>query len=609
VNLRNKPAHGVVLELTEQKPDYPTKPVEAVVRKAVLAAWQVALLLWICQYYAAHLGLTLRLFAPERVLAERPAKRTSKLPEIQAGKTQTHTLNPAQAKALAALWKSDKPCLLHGVTGSGKTEVYLQAIQKTLVAGKSALMLVPEIALTPQLTGYLAAAIGSEKIAVVHSNLAEGVRLAAWERIKSGEVRLVIGSRSALYAPVVDLGLVILDEEHEWTYKSDTNPRYHARTVALELARLTGSRLLLGSATPSLESYAAAKAGQLTYLELPERATGGTLPTVQIVNLTDELKKKNFSVFSEALATAIDARLARHEQVVLLVNKRGYATAVTCRDCGTAQSCPHCAVPLTYHRTGEKMICHYCGHLEQPLQACASCGSVRLKPLGTGTQKIEQELREHWPTARIARMDRDTTSTRDAHTDLYQALKNHEIDILLGTQMVAKGLDLPGVTLAGVLLADHGLHLPDFRAGERTAALLMQVAGRSGRHAPGEVIVQTYSPTHPALRAVATGDWTGWAESELLLRTKYAYPPATHMVKWIVSDKSDAKAYRLAAALLAEVKAQNSGKAELAPALVARQGDKYHWHVIWRGADPRRVLTAVATPDSTQVDVDPLQVV
>ncbi len=608
--LRNSVVNGVVIAVHTNKPNYQTKSTKELIRKAVLTDWQVKTALWINQYYHAHLGKTLRLWLPERVWNDTPLKRKTKQVELKPVPQKKKQLNAAQATALKSILKSKKTCLLHGITGSGKTEVYLQAILKVLDAGKQAILLVPEIALTPQLVGYFAASIEAKKIAVIHSHLAEGARLATWERIKAGEVRLIIGSRSALFAPADNVGIIILDEEHEWTYKNDQSPRYHARTVATKMAELTGAKLVLGSATPSLESYAAAQARRIQLLELPKRIDDVPLPPVEIVNLTNELKKQNYSIFSERLTEEIQKRLKKKEQVVLLLNKRGYSTSIVCRDCGEALECVNCSVPLTFHQFNNRCLCHLCGHFEPIPSACPACGSLRIKQLGTGTQKLESELAQICPTAKVLRADKDTTTTRGSHQAIYEKFRSGEADILVGTQIVAKGLDLPNVTLVGVLLADVGLHLPDFRAAEKTFCLLTQVAGRAGRASKtGEVIIQTYSPQHPAIRAAARHDYATFAAAELKERQEFGYPPFGQIVKFAFVNVSESKARRSAIALAEQIKQTKTGRVHATPALISKIHNKYHWHVIWQGRDPSLLWQNIEIPEGCRVDVDPVQVV
>ena len=427
--------------------------------------------------------------------------------------------------------------LLQGITGSGKTEVYLQAIQHTLREGKESIVLVPEISLTPQMTERFRSRFG-ELVAVMHSGLSVGEKYDEWRKVQQGKVKVVVGARSAIFAPFENLGLIILDEEHESTYKQEDSPRYHARDVAIWRSEHHKCPVILGSATPSLESFARAKKGVYTLLTLKKRAMNQSLPNVHIVDLREELKLGNRSMFSIQLADAIRERLAKKEQTVLFLNRRGYSSFVLCRDCGTVVECPNCDISLTYHRFSEKLKCHYCGHEEYVPQVCPECASDHIRFFGTGTQKVEEELHRLFPEARVLRMDVDTTSKKGSHEVLLDAFGRGEADILLGTQMIAKGLDFPDITLVGVLSADTSLHLPDYRSAERTFQLLTQVSGRAGRHdKAGEVIVQTYTPEHYAIELSKEQLYEPFYEREMLVRRQANYPPYYYLVLVQVSHE------------------------------------------------------------------------
>jgi len=521
-------------------------------------------------------------------------------------------LTSAQEKVLKEVLQTANwhlPTLLHGITGSGKTEIYLRVILDVLENDKQAILLVPEIALTPQLVGYFAASVPKDQIAVLHSNLSEGEKLTAWERIHSGEVKLVIGSRSALFAPARDLGVVILDEEHEWNYKNDQTPRYHARAVAMQIVEKTGAKLILGSATPSLESYFFAKEGRIQLLELPDRIGESKLPEVSIVDLRNELKRENFSPFSQLLEEKIREKLEKKEQVILLLNKRGYSSAIVCRDCGFVLECEHCSLSLTFHSKINRCICHSCGATKTPPVKCPNCSSAAIRFLGSGTQKIEEELPKLFPRARILRADRDTTTLRGSHQKIYEEFRDGKADILIGTQIIAKGLDLPNVSLVGVLLADIGLHIPDFRAAEKTFSLLTQVAGRSGRGAKkGEVIIQTYSPENPAIRAARTHDYRKFYAEEIAERKNGGWPPFQKVVKFIFVDTNEGNARRAAESFAKKLKDAGEKKVWLAPALIAKLHNKFHFHVIWKGGDPRKLFEKVELPEKVRIDVDPVNI-
>jgi primosomal protein N' (replication factor Y) len=460
------------------------------------------------------------------------------------------TLTPKQAVALAPIQEAldegrHEVFLLHGVTGSGKTEVYLQAIQRSLDFGREAIVLVPEIALTPQMVERFKSRFGA-RVAVLHSRLSQGERYDEWRKIREGRAQVAVGARSAIFAPFGSIGLIVIDEEHETSYKQEESPKYHARDVAIERARLHGAVVVLGSATPALETYEAAVyegqqsgLGSMGYISLPERVANRPLPGVSIVDMREELKMGNRAMFSKPLAEAIRDRLAKKEQMVLLLNRRGYATFVMCRSCGYTAACPHCEISLTYHRGSQNLRCHYCGYAEAEPKTCPSCQSPHIRFFGTGTQKVEEALAETFPGIRVIRMDVDTTTEKGSHERWLTEFRERRADVLLGTQMVAKGLDFPYVTLVGVLAADAALRLPDFRASERTFQLLTQVAGRAGRHElPGEVIIQTYDPEHESITSVQGHDYKGFVERALDLRRQLGYPPYGRLVSVTFSHES-----------------------------------------------------------------------
>ena len=506
--------------------------------------------------------------------------------------------------------------LLHGVTGSGKTEIYLQALAETIRRGKRGIVLVPEISLTPQTIERFASRFPG-KVAVLHSQLSLGERYDEWRRIREGQADVVIGPRSAVFAPQPDLGLIILDEEHEWTYKQQDNPRYHARDVAVRLAGLTGATVILGSATPDVESYFHAKNGEYRLLELPGRVTpyeNTPLPGVEVIDLRDELKSGNRSMFSRSMSTAINRALAGNEQVILFLNRRGAATYIQCRDCGFVLKCRRCDVPLTYHLDEDMLVCHQCNYRTGVPGTCPQCGSKRIKFLGVGTQKLEEEAKVAFPGARLLRWDSDTTGRRDSHRVILEKFKNHEADILIGTQMITKGLDLPRVTLVGVISSDTALNLPDFRAGERTFQLLTQVAGRAGRGPlGGQVIIQTYSPDHYAVRAAARHDYQGLYNQEIEYRRKLRYPPFSQLASMIFSHRNDGacqrEAERLKRLMNDEINVRGiSGMSIIgpAPAFIHRLRGRYRWQIVLRGFELSEFLGDIPIPQGWAIDIDPV---
>ena len=519
-----------------------------------------------------------------------------------------HVPTDAQTNAIQrlALAEPGQVALLHGVTGSGKTLVYLELLRRVVLEqGKSAIVLVPEIALTPQTVDRFRAVFG-DQIAVLHSALSDGERYDAWLALQRGDKRIVVGARSAIFAPLRNLGAVIVDEEHESSYKQGESPRYHAREVAIVRARAEGAVVVLGSATPSLESWANATSGKYELLTLPDRAGGARLPKVHVVDLRADKPKAKPSdtadadaafafAISRPLEDALTERLAKKEQSILLLNRRGYAAFVQCGTCGDVVVCPNCSISLTYHRTPERLVCHYCLHAEPLHLTCSRCAGMRLRQRGLGTQQVERLLSERYPTARIARMDVDTTSGKWAHTEILDRVGAGEVDILLGTQMIAKGLDFPNVTLVGVIDADIGINLPDFRASERCYQLLSQVAGRAGRGPKGgEVFIQTRSPTHHAVKCAVTHDYHRFVHEELIGRKHPVYPPNVRVANVVLSGTQEDATARLAtraAAWLHKllVARPASGVTIIGPAPcpVERVKNRWRWHVLIKAERPQ----------------------
>ncbi|TYR82670.1 primosomal protein N' [Priestia megaterium] len=455
-------------------------------------------------------------------------------------------LTPEQGAAIKPILKGIEQnehnvFLMYGVTGSGKTEVYLQSIDQVLKKGKEAIMLVPEISLTPQMVKRFKERFGS-KVAVMHSGLSTGEKYDEWRKIQRKEVSVVVGARSAIFAPFQNLGIIIIDEEHETSYKQEENPRYHARDVAIYRGEYHQCPVILGSATPTLESFARAKKGVYELLTLQKRMNNSVLPTVDIVDMREELRSGNRSMFSTLLFEKVQDRLQKGEQIVLFLNKRGHSSFVMCRDCGYVPACPHCEISLTYHRYHNRLKCHYCGYEESIHSTCPECHSEHIRFFGSGTQKVEEELTKILPQASVVRMDVDTTSRKGAHEKLLTKFANGEAQILLGTQMIAKGLDFPNVTLVGVLSADTMLNLPDFRASEKTFQLLTQVSGRAGRHQlPGEVVIQTYAPEHYSIQLASQHDYDTFYNEEMKIRKLHRYPPFFYLALVTVSHENIAK--------------------------------------------------------------------
>lgn len=504
-------------------------------------------------------------------------------------------LSEAQTRAVAAIGEAVRggtfaPFLLHGVTGSGKTEVYLRLIQELVREGGGALVLVPEIALTPQLIGRFVRRLG-DAVAVLHSGLTDAERRDQWKRLRSGEARVAVGVRSAVFAPVESLRLIVVDEEHDPSYRQDEGVRYHARDVAVMRAKRAGIPAILGTATPSLETFHNAREGRYRTLDLPERAGGAVFPTVRIVDLRSAKSGNRF--LSPDLLSAVEERLARSEQSLLFLNRRGWASFLLCRECGATLSCDHCSVTLTVHKGDRSARCHYCGHTRPLPEICPSCGGTRMAPLGVGTEQIEEELKARFPSARVARMDRDTMGERGAYSDLVRSLNEGDVDILVGTQMVTKGHHFPRVSLVGVVLAEASLMVPDFRATERTFHLLMQVAGRAGRgEVPGEVIVQTFVPEHPVLAFVREHDYAGFAEAELSARREVRYPPFVRLVRVLITGADELRVSAAAARGAAAMRDASGKDIDVlgpAPAPLARLKGKFRWHILLKGKEPGRL--------------------
>jgi primosomal protein N' (replication factor Y) len=527
-----------------------------------------------------------------------------------------------QALDSAAAGQRPGAFLIEGVTGSGKTEVYLAALDHAVSLGKRAIVLVPEISLTPQTVRRFGERFPG-RVAVMHSGLSLGEHFDMWHEVRAGNYDVVIGPRGALFAPQPDLGLVVIDEEHEWTYKQqEGSPKYHARRAAEELCRRTGAVLVLGSATPDVESRFHADDGTLHLLRLPQRllqsdddtVTPGPLPNVDVIDLREELKAGNRSIFSRALYRAIDEALGNREQVILFLNRRGTASFMQCRDCGHVPQCRSCAVALTYHEPENALICHYCRRARPVPAECPECRSTRIRMVGLGTERVEEAVHEAFPKARTVRWDRDVTKGRGAHEAILSKFLTHDADVLIGTQMVAKGLDIPLVTLVGVISADIALHLPDFRSGERTFQILEQVSGRAGRgEKGGRVIIQTYTPDHYAVEAAAAHDYEALYHYEIDFRRRLGYPPFGRLARLTYAHTGESYAQEQAALMAHRLKQERDrlGVANLdvmgpAPAFVPRIRGRWRWNIVLRGTDPTAVLRDEPLPAGWTVDVDPV---
>jgi primosomal protein N' (replication factor Y) len=543
---------------------------------------------------------------PRRPLERRRAGRRGTRPE---GSELTGPQQAALDTILTAIRDRDAtPLLLEGVTGAGKTAVYAEAIADAIAAGRRALVLVPEIALAMPLVDRLRVELEAE-IAILHSGLGEGERADEWRRIRAGGVDVVVGTRMALTAPLPDIGMIVVDEEHEAAYKSDRTPRLQARDAALALARLAGAAIVLGSATPSVESVGRARQGRYRHAVLPERPSGAP-PRVEVVDLRAELAAGNRSLLSGALTAAL-AALVRGERAILVINRRGTASVVVCRDCGHVQRCPECERSLVFHQAGITLRCHHCGTASPLATRCPECRSPRIRYLGGGTQRVEHDVRTAFPELRVGRLDRDVAEHKGAAERVLDAFAEGRLDVLVGTSLVAKGLDVPEVTLVGVVSADVALNLPDERAAERTYQLLTQAVGRAGRgERPGLAIIQTYQPDHPAILAVAKGNATEFYDAELEVRRRFGSPPFGRLVKLTVGLPDAVAAERESAAMADRLRAlaasQHLSVAVLgpAPAYVARRAGRWRWNVVLRGDRPLELL-GIPPGAPWSIDVDP----
>jgi len=557
----------------------------------------------------------------EQIERERATGGPPPEPTAGARPTLTEAQRTAVDAVAAALRERDTASfLLHGITGSGKTEVFLAAAEHTLAGGRDVLLLVPEIALTHQMVERVRARFGA-RVAVLHSGLGPRERWSEWRRIAAGTARVVVGARSAIFAPVRRLGLVVVDEEHDSAYKQEDGLRYNARDLAVVRARLAAAVVVLASATPSAETYHAARDGRHRLLELPERPTAHPLPRVDVVDLRGRVRGE---LVSDELRLALESTLARGEQTLVFLNRRGFATYLQCPSCGIPVSCPQCSVTLTWHRAARALVCHHCHHHRPPPITCAECGGAGLQPFGVGTEQIEAGLKACYPLAAVERFDRDTAQRPGAQRRILQSWRAGETDILVGTQMVSKGHDVPGVTLVAVLLADLSLNVPDFRAGERTLQLLMQVAGRAGRgEAPGAVVVQTLRPEHPSLQAVARHDYVGFMTGELERRRALGYPPFARLVNvrldGVDAARVEQAAVELAGTLRRRAQAIGLGRDAVlgpAPPPLARLRGRHRWQVLLRARDVRALrdlarMAHAARPATRRahvrlaIDVDP----
>ncbi len=608
VPLRRSETNGVVISVHGKPPSTEPKEVlDLIVDTPLFTDKEMEWYRWASRYYFQPLGRVL--FAGIGFLPALKGKvrrgSPDPLPDDGEGpRKNIPQLTEGQRQALERIEPAISECkfesfLLWGVTASGKTEVYLRAIQVALQCGKEAIVLVPEISLTDQLVTELRGRFG-HRVALLHSKLSKGERAEMWLRVHRGEIPVVVGARSAIFAPCHNLGLIVVDEEHDEAYKQEEGFRYNARDMALMRGKIMGFPVILGSATPSLESYYNAKKGKICLLELPERPEGRGPTEIQVVDLRRRGRKvRGGGIISPPLHQAMAETLERGEQVLLFLNRRGFATFLICQDCGYTFKCRNCAVSLVHHLAEGALICHYCGWKHPAPPLCPSCGGASVKDLGIGTEAVELAVRELFPEARVLRMDRDTTTRKHAHREILRAWRRGEADILIGTQMIAKGHHVPNVTLVGIILADSTLNLPDFRASERTYQLLLQVAGRAGRGGrPGKVIVQSYEPNHPAIASCPSQDYETFASRELWFRKQASYPPYSRLVLMRVSAPRRDSALKAASALGNAAK-KICGETESvlclgpSPAPIARLKGRFRWQLLLKSASRPRLREAV----------------
>ena len=590
---------GYVLELIEE-PDYEADKIKAIAAVengyAEVESVMVRLARWMKAEYGCTLNQALKTVVPVPREIRKRATRVEQVPEL--GKAEDGSLPPelnaAQKEAVAGILASyPKPALIFGVTGSGKTEIYMSLIAEMIRRGRQTILLIPEIALTYQNLSRFTGRFGS-RVGVVNSRLSAGEKSECFRRARRGELDVMIGPRSALFTPFPNTGLIIIDEEHEGAYNSDTTPKYNAVDTARKLSELLGAGLVLGSATPSLESYTRALAGEYGLYRLPSRAVSGSvIPKVTVVDLRKELREGNRGIFSRQLLTLMAMRLQRHEQIMLFLNRRGFTGFISCRSCGRPIKCPHCDVSMTVHKNG-RLVCHYCGHNVPMPDRCPACGSPYIAGFGVGTQKVEAEVKKLFPEASTLRMDMDTTSRKDGHSKILAAFGTGEADILIGTQMIVKGHDFPNVTLVGVLAADLSLYAQDFRASERTFQLLTQAAGRAGRGSvPGDVVIQTYSPDNYAVAAAARQDYYGFYRREMVFRSLMNYPPAGSMLFVLVSSEQEESAWKEAKAIAVELLSEADEKTSVigpSDAGISKLKDQYRKQLFVKHPSRDRLL-------------------
>jgi primosomal protein N' (replication factor Y) len=566
---------------------------EVIDKQPLISTNLLELARWISRYYVCSLGQALDIILPHNF---RPVIAREKIKQERAKILSAFIPSPQQNRILKPIQNNIKEkefnvFLIHGVTDSGKTEVYLQAIAQAQEVGRQSIFLVPEISLTPQFLSIFEQRFGASRIGLWHSRLSQGERYRTWQSAYQGKIDIMIGARSAIFAPLPDLGLIIIDEEHDTSYKQEKRPLYHTRELAEKRAELEKATLVLGSATPSLEAFYRAKTRGKPYtlLTLPERIYERSLPSVYIVDMRAELKERNNPrIFSAKLSQAIGERLEKGEQIILFLNRRGHSTFILCRECGFVLKCPNCSVSMVYHFNEKRIKCHYCNHNDEPPRFCPRCGSKKIRYFGTGTEKVEQLVNKMFPRAKVMRMDFDTMHYKHSADKIFNAFRKRKVDILVGTQLVAKGWDFPFVTLVGIISADTALNLPDFRSAERTFSLITQVAGRSGRGMKkGEVIVQTYNPEHYSIQMALEHNYCSFYEKEMEFRRELNYPPLTNLIIILVKGEDEQKVISASEKITSLLKREINRATIMgpAPAVLNKIAGKYRWQIIIKTSD------------------------
>jgi primosomal protein N' (replication factor Y) len=611
--LRNKILQGIVIKKVS-KPVFKTNPVIEVFYQKILSEKQIQLFYYIIDYYLANPSRTINLFTPKNIEQINKDKYNQELSTVKLNfNPPNFKLNDTQLKILNFLHtKEDKIHLIHGITGSGKTILYLKRAEEVLKNNKQVLILVPEISLTPQTIQIFKNYFPAELISLYHSKLTPSQQLKEWIKIKNNQSRIIIGSRSSLFLPFQDLGLIVMDEEHDHAYKQEQNPRYHARTIVQWYHQNQNIQVILGSATPSLETFQAAEQNKkIIKHEILHRSQYQDLPNIKIVDLREEQKKGNPSSVSDTLYKAIQENLTKKEQCLILHNKRGFAHYLICTDCGASVNCPKCSISLTIHKTNNKdyLHCHYCDYKTNILVICQNCQGPNLKSVGSGIQKIFTELQKLFPSAKIQRVDSDTTSQKNSHQEVYDSLKQGDFDIVVGTQMIATGLDISNIGLVGVTNADIAINMPDFRSSERAFQLLTQVAGRTGRgDKKGQVIIQTYNPNHPVIQNIKDYNLTNFTNEELKFRKDFNYPPFSKLTKLTYSHKSQTQVKK-EVDRIEQIFKLNKITFRSAPALIEKKNNKFYHHILITSLNPEKIISILKLTPDWWIDRDPINTI